>query len=66
MQNEKLLTIEQAADLLGLRPVTVRMWAAARKIARCKIGRAVRIPEGEIERLISENTIPRLPERGAR
>ena len=27
MKNDKLLTIEQAADLLGMRPVTVRMWA---------------------------------------
>jgi excisionase family DNA binding protein len=63
MRNEKLLTIEQAADLLGLRPVTVRMWAAARKITRCKIGRAVRIPESEIERIITSTKIPALPDR---
>ncbi len=58
----KLLTIEQAAERLGMKPVTVRMWAATRKIARCKIGRAVRIPESEIERLIAASLIPTAPE----
>lgn len=66
MKKEVLLTLEQAAERLGMRPVTLRMWAAKRKIARCKIGRSVRIPVSEIERLIESSTIPALPERSMR
>ena len=63
MTDTKLLTFEQAAERLGMKPVTLRMWASARKIARVKIGRAVRIPEGEIARIIERGLIPALPER---
>jgi excisionase family DNA binding protein len=58
-----LLSIEAAAIRLGLKPVTVRQWAGARKIARVKLGRRVLIPESEIDRLIEASTIPALPER---
>jgi excisionase family DNA binding protein len=58
-----LLTLDEAAHRLGLKPVTLRMWATQRKIARCKIGRAVRIPESEIERIVASSLIPALPER---
>jgi hypothetical protein len=47
-----------------MRTVTLRMWAARRKIARCKIGRAVRIPANEVNRIIEESLIPALLERG--
>ncbi len=66
MNDTKLLTLEQAAARLGMKVVTLRMWASGRKIARCKIGRSVRIPESEIDRLIERNLIPALPERNAR
>jgi excisionase family DNA binding protein len=63
MKNGNLLTIEETARRLGLRPVTIRMWAAGRRIARVKLGRAVRIPESEVDRLIEHSLIPALPER---
>ena len=59
----KLLSIEESADRLGLRPVTVRMWASRRKIARVKLGRRVLIPESEIERVIAAALIPAAPEK---
>ena len=65
-EHDRLLTIFEAADRLGIRPITLRMWATKRKIARCKIGRAVRIPESEIERIIQVSTIPALPDRRLR
>jgi excisionase family DNA binding protein len=65
-EGSDLVSIESAAARLGLRPVTVRQWANRRLIERVKLGRRVLISEREIARLISENTIPRLPERGAR
>jgi excisionase family DNA binding protein len=63
---ETLVSLEEAARRLGMKPVTLRMWASRRKIARCKIGRSVRIPESEIERVIESSMIPALPERIAR
>lgn len=61
-----MLTIEQAANQLGLKPSTLRAWVIRRKISYLKIGRAVRVPEKEIERLIRESTVPaREPTRGA-
>ncbi len=53
-----MFTVEQAAGQLGLKPSTIRAWVMKRKISYVKIGRAVRIPKEEIERLIRENTIP--------
>jgi predicted DNA-binding transcriptional regulator AlpA len=35
---------------------------AQRKIAYVKLGRAVRIPQAEIDRLIRQNTVPVLEE----
>jgi excisionase family DNA binding protein len=64
MTDTKLLTLEQAAERLGMKPVTLRMWASARKIARVKLGRAVRIPESESAKIIERGLIPALPERG--
>jgi len=61
--SEKMLSISEVAGRLGLAPVTVRAWAAARRIASVKLGRARRIPESEVSRLLQENLIPALPER---
>src|SRR5262249_3344689 len=58
MQRDQLLSVEEAAARLGLRAVTVRCWAAARKITRVKLGRRVLIPASEIERFIDRATIP--------
>jgi excisionase family DNA binding protein len=62
-KNNDLISVTEAAARLGLRPVTIRMWAAARKISRVKLGRRVLIPASEIDRLIECSTIPALPER---
>jgi excisionase family DNA binding protein len=53
-----LKTVQQAADELALAPVTIRTWLAQRKLKYVKLGRSVRIPASEIERLINENTVP--------
>ena len=66
MNSSELISIEDASRRLGLRPVTVRAWAAARKLARVKLGRRVLIPASEIDRLIERSTIPAVPERARR
>jgi len=63
-KHEELLSIASAASRLGLAPITVRQWAARRRISRVKLGRRTLIPVSEIERLIEAGTIPALPERG--
>jgi excisionase family DNA binding protein len=60
----ELLSIEEAAQRLGLRPITIRQWSAARRIGRVKLGRRVLIPASEVDRLIESNLTPALPERG--
>lgn len=61
--SDRLVSIREAADRTGLRPVTIKLWAASRKLSCVKLGRRVLISEREIERLIAENTVPRLPAR---
>lgn len=59
MNGSKLLTIDQAAQLLGVKPATLRAWRALRKnLPFVQCGRAVRVPAEAIERFITDNTIP--------
>lgn len=62
---EKLLRVEEAAEALAIRPSTVRAWILARRLATVKVGgRAIRIPERVVLRMIEEGTRP--ARRGAR
>lgn len=58
MQNE-LLRINEVAELLTLRPVTVRAWLARRKLSFVRIGRSIRIPRTEVDRVLTEGAVPR-------
>jgi excisionase family DNA binding protein len=61
-----MLTVRQASERLGLRESTLRAWIAQRRIGVVRLGRAVRIPTEEVERLITENTIPARKPRDGR
>ena len=54
----KLLTILEFANELSMSPKTVWAWKAARKVTVVKVGRNVRIPATEVERIIAAGTIP--------
>jgi excisionase family DNA binding protein len=54
----QLLTVQQAADALGLKVSTIRAWVSRRKLPRVNCGRAVRIPAQAIADFIERNTIP--------
>jgi excisionase family DNA binding protein len=58
MSGRELVNVSEAARLLGLAQVTVRTWIAQRRIGVVRLGRAVRIPLSEIDRLIERSTIP--------
>ena len=64
MNNErtKLLTIDVAAGVLGLKPPTLRAWMARRKIGFVRLGRATRIPQSEVDRLVERGFVPARPE----
>ena len=54
---DKLVTVREAAELLGLKPVTIRAWIRRRKITYVRLGRAVRIPTSAIEKIIKNGTV---------
>lgn len=62
----KLLTVRQAAEVLGIRESTIRAWIAQRRIGIVRLGRSVRIPLEETDRLILRGTIPALEQRSGR
>jgi excisionase family DNA binding protein len=53
-----LLTVDEAAEQLAIKRPTVRAWMARRKIGYVRLGRAVRIPASEIDRLLEQGTVP--------
>jgi excisionase family DNA binding protein len=59
----QLLTVKQAAEVLGLKVSTIRAWVSRRKLPRVNCGRAVRIPAEAVVEFIERNTIPAREER---
>jgi len=54
----RLLTLAEAAERLGLKVSTLRFWVWQRKIEVVHVGRAVRVREEAITRLIKRGTVP--------
>jgi len=52
----KLHTVRETAAALGLSEITIRKWLADSRIDSVKMGRSVRIPASEIERIVRDNT----------
>jgi excisionase family DNA binding protein len=61
-EGTNILTTQQTADRLGLSQGAVKKMIYRRQITFVKIGRSVRIPENEIDRLIQANVVPRRAE----
>ena len=55
MSDERLLTIREASQRLGLRESTLRKWLFQKRIAYCKLGRSVRLPANVVEKMIRES-----------
>ena len=58
MRSDKPLTVREAAEALNLSQATIRAWLLHRKIGFVRLGRAVRIPDSEIYRILEEGTVP--------
>ena len=62
----QLLSVKQFAAALGVTPACIRRWILERKIASTKLGRLVRIPTAEAQRLIDAGLRPALSRRDQR
>ncbi len=56
-------TVDQAAEELNVSVHTIRAWVARRKLGYVRLGRAIRIPAAEIQRLLDSGSVP--PQRVA-
>lgn len=64
MANPKtLLSVKEFSEALGTTEACTRRWLLERKISYTKLGRLVRIPADEIDRLVSEGFRPAKPRR---
>lgn len=50
---DKLLTVEELADAIGITPKTIRNWVSRREIPHVKIGGKTRFRKGSIEAWLS-------------
>jgi excisionase family DNA binding protein len=61
---QRLLSVPETAERLGLKPATIRAWLLRRKnlpFVRC--GRAIRIPSDAVEKFVQDNTVPEREQR---
>ena len=54
----RLLTIEKAAEVLGVTPRMVRRLTASRRLPFVKVGRLVRFRDADLAKFIEEGTVP--------
>ena len=54
-------TVPEAARALGVSVHTIRAWIAQRRIGYLKLGRSVRIPQAEIDRVLRDAAVPAAP-----
>jgi excisionase family DNA binding protein len=54
-------TVEEAAAELNLSRATIRAWIAQRRLGHLRLGRCIRVPTAEIQRLLEGGYVP--PER---
>ena len=66
MESEKLLTVDEAAQKLGVKVPTIRTWILNRCIEFIRVGGLVKISNCEIERIIEEGRQPRSARRSAK
>jgi excisionase family DNA binding protein len=60
-RTDRLLRVDEAADLLGVKPATLYQWTYQRRIPVVKLmGRALRFRESDLQKLIAEGMRPAL------
>ena len=59
----RLLSVEEVADLLGVRKSTIYAWVSEGYIPHCKVGKFLKFREKKIEEWIERNEIDGKTER---
>lgn len=54
LQGIRLLTVPEAAALLGVKTQTLYLWVSARRVPHRKIGRLVRFTEADLEEFVNK------------
>jgi excisionase family DNA binding protein len=54
----QLLTVQEAAQMLGLKVGTIRAWLYRRRLPCVRCGRAVRVPREAVAQFIEKHTVP--------
>jgi excisionase family DNA binding protein len=54
----ELLTVSETAAALNLSAGTIRAWILSRRLGVVRLGRAVRVPAEELQRIVTEGTTP--------
>jgi excisionase family DNA binding protein len=55
-QTTDLLTVQEFAAALRLKPSAVRRWIREEKVTTVHVGRLVRIPASEVDRIVQSGT----------
>jgi excisionase family DNA binding protein len=55
---KKPLSVREVAGALGLSESTIRSWLAQRRLGFVRLGRAIRIPVEEVERVLAQGSVP--------
>lgn len=53
----KLLTMDQASEYLGISKLTLYGWVSARKVGFIKVGRLVKFKQTELDKWIDQHTV---------
>lgn len=54
---DRLLTVEEAAHMLGISPKTLYVWSSRGKIQKVKIGKTLRFRHSTLMKLLDDSTI---------
>jgi excisionase family DNA binding protein len=52
---EKLMTIQETAQMLRISPVTLRLWTYQKRVSSVKLGRRVLFRKTDIDNFINSN-----------
>lgn len=60
---ERLLDVKLTAELLGIKPVTLRLWISQKKVPYYKVGKSIKFKPSEIETWINATRVEPDPDR---
>jgi len=57
MTENKMLNTKEVAELLGMKPQTLRTWTSQKKISFTKLGSLVRFTPEQVEELVNRGRV---------